>query len=25
VQESFYRPVDEKNEYAFNFKMMIRN
>jgi dihydrofolate reductase len=25
VQESFYHPVDEKNEYAFNFKMMIRN
>jgi dihydrofolate reductase len=23
--ESFYHPADEKNEYAFNFKMMIRN
>jgi dihydrofolate reductase len=24
-QESFYHPADEKNEYAFNFKMMIKN
>ena len=24
-QESFYHPADEKNEYAFNFKIMIRN
>jgi dihydrofolate reductase len=25
VQESFYHPADQKNEYAFNFKMMVRN
>jgi dihydrofolate reductase len=23
--ESFYQPADEKNEYAFNFKLMIRS
>ena len=24
-RESFYQPADEKNQYAFNFKLMIRN
>jgi len=24
-RESFYQPEDEKNQYAFNFKLMIRN
>jgi len=24
-RESFYQPADEKNQYAFKFKLMIRN
>jgi dihydrofolate reductase len=24
-RESFYQPADEKNQHAFNFKLMIRN
>jgi dihydrofolate reductase len=24
-RESFYQPADEKNQHAFNFKLLIRN